>query len=376
MRTEGKTTPSLGIVFPSVRTESGLAHVMRNEFSACQVAKGSAFTYTVCMNDVFTIYHGHAEQVFCVAWSPDGQWLASGSRDTTVQVWNPQTRQLQATFRDHDLQVTRLAWSPNGSQIASCSFDDEKVRIWEAMTGQAIGACSDPMCDDQCLAWSPDGHSLAVGGYHIGLIYRAADHTCIAHHPTGGAGPTSVAWSPDGSHLAWASTRGHLYIRDTASGRLVWRTKAHSGITDLVYSPDGRFLASCGYDATVQVRESATGDVVTVYRGHPSGKRTEVRDIWHPRRTTFHTPVVVWSLSWSPDSRYLASASGNTMRNVMAAPPPEYDTVQVWEGVTGRHLQTYSAHTNEVRGVAWSPDGTSIASASLDGAAHVWKPSI
>ncbi|WP_201380401.1 WD40 repeat domain-containing protein [Ktedonobacter sp. SOSP1-52] len=329
------------------------------------------------MNDVFTIYHGHAEQIFCVAWSPDGQWLASGSRDTTVQVWNPQTRQLQATFRGHDLQVMRLAWSPDGSQIASCSFDDEKVRIWEAMTGQAIGACSDPSCDDQCLAWSPDGHSLAAGGYSIGLIYRTADQTCLAHYPTGRAGPTAVAWSLDSSHLAWASGFGHLYIRDVASGRLVWRAKAHGGgITDLTYAPDGRFLASCGFDATIQIRESATGALVRVYRGHPSGKRTETYDFWHPRRNTFHTLVVVWSLSWSPDSRYLASASGNTMRNFMAAPPPEYDTVQVWEAVTGRHLQTYRAHTHEVRGVAWSSDGTSIASASLDGTVHVWKPSI
>jgi WD40 repeat protein len=91
------------------------------------------------MSRLVTTYHGHTDMVFCVAWSPSSQWLASGSRDTTAQVWEARTGKQHATFREHDLQVMRLAWSPNGKQIASCSFDDGKVRVWEAMTGRAIG---------------------------------------------------------------------------------------------------------------------------------------------------------------------------------------------------------------------------------------------
>lgn len=174
------------------------------------------------------IYNGHTDGVFCIAWSPDGKWLASGGRDATVHIWEARTGRLQTTFRDHALQVMCLAWSPDGEQIASSSFDEAKVRLWEALNSQPRGICVDPECDDQCLAWSPD-------------------------------------------------------------------------------------------------------------------------------------------------SRYLASASGNTMRDFEPYPVPEHDSVHVWDAETGIHLQTYQAHNHQIRAVAWSPDGTTIAPASLDGTIHVWK---
>jgi WD40 repeat protein len=312
-----------------------------------------------------------------VAWSPDNHWVASGSRDATVQVWEAQTGRLHTTFREHDLQISCLAWSPCGHQIASCSYDDEKIWIWNALTGEVCSVCVEPRCDNQCLAWSPDGKHLAAGGYNAGLIFLTTSGTCVAQIATGRRGPTATSWSPDGHYIAFADDRGHIYIRDVASGYLVWRTKAHGGsISHLAYSPDGCFLASSGYDAIVQVYESRTGDVVTTYRGHPMGKPL-VRYDEPPQRRGQDPSGVVWSLAWSPDSRYLASVSGNTnhMRDLIEirTSVSEYDTVQVWEAATGRHLQTYLAHTHQVRGVAWSPNGVHIASASLDGTIHVWN---
>lgn len=181
--------------------------------------------------------------------------------------------------------------------------------------------------------------------------------------------PSAVAWSPDGRQLAFAGVDGDLYIRDFGTGRLLWRARAHTVITDLAYSPDGQFLASSGYDATVQIRESSSGKLVIVYRGHPPGPHRE--GPFSKRVLSYHA-VVVWSIAWSPDGRYLASASGNTFRLSMEDPPEENDTVQVWEAVTGRHAYTYMGHTHEVRGLAWSPDEDCIASASLDQTVQVW----
>ena len=91
---------------------------------------------------------GHSNWIGRIAWSPDGKWLASPSKDMTIRIWDAVTGKVVRTLKGHTSEVNSVAWSPDGLRLASASHD-RTVRLWDAQTGQAL----------RILA----GHSQAVG---------------------------------------------------------------------------------------------------------------------------------------------------------------------------------------------------------------------
>src|SRR6266496_1632915 len=133
------------------------------------------------------------------------------------------------------------------------------------------------------------------------------------------------------------------FFSSSSASRPSFQTKIYRGHTSNVesvaWSPDSKYIASASYDSTVQVWEALTARPVQTYKGH-----TDYAN----------------SAAWSPDGKYIASAS-------------EDRTVQVWEALTARPVQTYKGHTDSVVSAAWSPDGKYIASASDDKTVQVWE---
>src|SRR5437773_1544886 len=93
--------------------------------------------HILSVGTTLSTYSEHRNAVSSVAWSPDGSQLASASFDTTVQVWQSLTGQLELTYHGHSNWVTAVAWSPDGKELASAGLDTT-VQIWNANTGKAL----------------------------------------------------------------------------------------------------------------------------------------------------------------------------------------------------------------------------------------------
>lgn len=115
-----------------------------------------------------TFYSGHTDWIFAVAWSPSGNYLASGAggKDKSIRIWDPATGQAALVYSSHTDAINILSWSPDGKRIASGAgtlhaSQDNMVRVWTGLTTIALSGHRDGV---RALAWSHDGTRLATGG--------------------------------------------------------------------------------------------------------------------------------------------------------------------------------------------------------------------
>jgi len=144
---------------------------------------------------IFT-YTGHSSDVYAVAWSPDGQRIASGSRDSTVQVWKASH---VFTYKGHTETVLSVAWSPDGKHIASSSFD-KTVQVWNASDGNHIFTYTGDAAS--AVAWSPNGQWIACGGGNTVQVWNASNGSNAFTYNGHSSYVSTVAWSPDGQRIA------------------------------------------------------------------------------------------------------------------------------------------------------------------------------
>lgn len=230
-----------------------------------------------------------------LALSPDGSRLVTGGRDIpqspqdTVTIWQVSDGSRLQTMIGHSEWINAVAFSPTGEFVASGS-DDQTVRLWRVDQGTEALVLHGHIGSVTTVAFSPDGQVLASGALDGTVrLWRVSDGEQLMQLPQGELGVTSVAFSPDGITLAAGSADGVVRLIAAGTGAPLGElTGNERSVSSMDFSPDGMLLVSAGQDHSLRFWKVATGTQLRVLAAH-------------------NQPVL--DVGFSPDGRYVASGS-------------------------------------------------------------------
>ena len=338
---------------PTPRTKGGTAtrHTTENSPTPSSATNGAILVTYRSTGDIWT-----------VAWSPDGKYIASSGDDPTVHIWDAKTGKDAFTYTGHVGKgmfpsVVTLAWSPDGSRIVSASSIDDQsgykpdIQVWDVATRRLItsynGHNPSPGHSNTIgsVAWSPDGTRIVSSGVYDGTtqIWDArTGNTIFTYLDQSPRSVWKAIWSPDGKFIASASEGSVVNGAFSSTGRgdvQVWSSDGKHISTyidfpyggDIVWSPDSKYIASTGSDKFIHIWEPVTGHSVHSFPG-------------------------VRHIAWSSTHSIATIVLDNTVQ--------ANDTIKIFASSTGTLMSTFNGNISQVNMLAWSPDGSRLVSCS------------
>jgi WD40 repeat protein len=370
---------------------------------------------------------GHTEwEADATAISPDGKLLASSGTDRQILVWELETGKLRHRFQNQPHRMPALAFSPDSATLAS-GGGERSIRLWDMTSGDQRGTIGSHDDWIAALAFSPDGRTIASGScdwtYHRGrnvAEFAGTDPGCVSEWKLWDAGSRelkrsaresgrllSLTFAPNGKSLACAIGRNvkHYDLRSDAPGQVI--STYDFDATSVAFTPDGAALISGSHDQTVRrtalaakkqeweapgsweqvnsISLSPDGKLlvagssdrrfaVRTLRAGSKGLKPGVARLWDARTGKLLRRLDeakedagghVMAVRFSPDGRRIA-VGGSSVAGA--------GTVRVCDAATGAYVWSIVDHGAEVQALAFSPDGSVLASAGAEGAVRVREP--
>jgi WD40 repeat protein len=264
---------------------------------------------------------GHMYTTYDLAFSPDGERLASASQDNTVRIWNVATGETLKVLKGHDSLVHGVAWSPDGKFVVSGSYD-KTARIWSVASGAAVATMRESQGGINTVGWRPDGKVIATGSTDKAIRLYDTSGKLIYQWPKLGNEVMSLKFSADSKRLLYTYGSnlqppiGADFLDMTTGKQLVHHDGHKDSPISCAISPDGKYAFSADSIGCIQVWDPATGNTIRKLEGRGRPMR---------------------AAGWSPDGQAIGwgtSSNGSTdhggpiertfcLRNLDFGPPPD-----------------------------------------------------
>lgn len=284
-------------------------------------------------------WRGHTTAIRALAWSPDGQYVASAGEYTgqeAIWIWDVATGQPTAYWTGHDKRINSLAWSSDGRWVAS-GGDDETVRLWDAHSGQQQRLFEGFDSPIDCVAISAHSQFLAANSQNGTVtVWQLPNGDQKMQLGLESGGANCVAWSPN-NLLITVGTQDAARIWDIQTRTQANQLAGPIQGRKVVWSGDGRWIATQAGANVLELWDAVTGQEIAQWNGR--------------------------NPAWSPDNLLIAGDYERYLR--------------IWDAESsssffGGELVKLEGHTGSISIVVWSPDGRRLVSGGEDRVIRLW----